>query len=113
MRVASAHALADHEMGTRLMQTGYPPLPAFDVPSYGSIVGNVTDKADAAIGGATGVFIAWAIGRIVTAVFFPTYLSIAAVVIAVGISGLIGVLSGILPARKAATLDPIEALRAD
>jgi putative ABC transport system permease protein len=66
-----------------------------------------------AIGGATGVFIAWAIGRIVTAVFFPTYLSIAAVVIAVGISGLIGVLSGILPARKAATLDPIEALRSE
>jgi hypothetical protein len=34
-------ALADHEMGTRLMQTGYPPLPAFDVPSYGAIVGKL------------------------------------------------------------------------
>lgn len=33
--------LADHELGTKLMQTGYPPLPAFDVPSYGSIVGKM------------------------------------------------------------------------
>jgi putative ABC transport system permease protein len=66
-----------------------------------------------AIGGGVGVFIAWLAGRIVTAVFFPTYLSITAVIVAVGISGLIGVLSGILPARKAATLDPIEALRAE
>jgi len=66
-----------------------------------------------AIGGAIGVLIAWIAGRIVTAVFFPTYLSITAVVVAVTISGLVGVLSGILPARKAATLDPIEALRAD
>lgn len=30
--------LADHGLGTQLMQTGYPPLPAFEVPSYGSIV---------------------------------------------------------------------------
>nr|MBP6823632.1 hypothetical protein [Acidobacteriota bacterium] len=66
-----------------------------------------------AIGGSVGVFIAWVAGRIVTAVFFPTYLSISAVIVAVGVSGLIGVLSGILPARKAATLDPIEALRAE
>ncbi|MCI0338254.1 MAG: ABC transporter permease [Acidobacteria bacterium] len=66
-----------------------------------------------AIGGAIGVFIAWVAGRILTAVFFPTYLSITAVIVAVSVSGLVGVLSGILPARKAATLDPIEALRAE
>ena len=66
-----------------------------------------------AIGGALGVLIAWIAGRIVTAVFFPTYLSIAAVIAAVSVSGLVGILSGILPARKAAMLDPIEALRAD
>ncbi len=66
-----------------------------------------------AIGGSVGVFIAWAVGRILTAVFFPTYLSIAAVIIAVSVSGLIGVLSGILPASKASKLDPIEALRAE
>ncbi len=66
-----------------------------------------------AIGGAIGVMIAWLIGRMLTAIFFPTYLSIAAVITAVGVSGIIGVLSGIFPAWKAARLDPIEALRAD
>jgi putative ABC transport system permease protein len=66
-----------------------------------------------AIGGAIGVMIAWLIGRALTAIFFPTYLSIAAVIAAVGVSGIIGVLSGIFPAWKAARLDPIEALRAD
>ena len=66
-----------------------------------------------AIGGTMGVLLAWGIGRVISAVFFQTYLSIAAVITAVGVSGVIGVLSGVLPARKAATLDPIEALRAD
>ncbi len=66
-----------------------------------------------AIGGAIGVMIAWIVGRVITAVFFPTYLSLTAVVVAVGISGLVGVLSGLLPARKAAMLDPIVALRAE
>jgi putative ABC transport system permease protein len=66
-----------------------------------------------AIGGATGVLLAWIVGRVLTAVFFPTFLSIIAVVIAVGVSGGIGVAAGIFPAWKAARLDPIEALRAD
>jgi putative ABC transport system permease protein len=66
-----------------------------------------------AIGGAIGVTLAWIIGRILTVVFFPTYLSIIAVIMAVTVSGGIGVLSGIFPAWKAARLDPIEALRAD
>ena len=67
----------------------------------------------AGIGGATGVILAWIIGRIITAIIFPTYLSILAVVIALVVSGGIGILSGIFPAWKAARLDPIEALRAD
>jgi putative ABC transport system permease protein len=66
-----------------------------------------------ALGGIVGVSLAWIVGRILTQVFFPTYLSIAAVIIAVGVSGIIGVLSGIFPAWQAARLDPIEALRAD
>ncbi|MBI1766039.1 MAG: ABC transporter permease [Acidobacteria bacterium] len=66
-----------------------------------------------AIGGTVGVLIAWAIGRILTAFVFQTYLSIAAVIVAVVVSGVIGILSGILPARKAALLDPIVALRAE
>ena len=66
-----------------------------------------------AIGGAIGVILAWLVGRIITALIFPTYLSIAAVIIALVVSGGIGVMSGIFPAWKAARLDPIEALRAD
>jgi putative ABC transport system permease protein len=66
-----------------------------------------------AFGGITGVTLAWIIGRVLTAVFFPTYLSLWAVILAVAVSGGIGILSGIIPAWKAARLDPIEALRAD
>ncbi len=66
-----------------------------------------------AIGGAVGVTLAWIIGRVLTAVFFPTYLSVAAIIVAVSVSAVIGIFSGILPAWKAARLDPIEALRAD
>jgi putative ABC transport system permease protein len=67
----------------------------------------------AVIGGGIGIFLAWVIGAIVTAVFFPTYLSLFAILGALGASGGAGVLSGIFPAWKAARLDPIEALRAD
>jgi putative ABC transport system permease protein len=66
-----------------------------------------------AIGGAIGTIIAWIIGRVLTAVFFPTYLSIGAVIIAVGVSMVVGVMAGVFPAWKAARLDPIEALRAE
>jgi putative ABC transport system permease protein len=35
------------------------------------------------------------------------------VVAALGLSFVVGILSGVLPARRAANLDPIEALRAE
>lgn len=66
-----------------------------------------------AIGGAIGVLLAWIIGTIMTAIFFPTYLSIGAILFTVFVSGAIGVAAGVFPAWKAARLDPIEALRAD
>jgi putative ABC transport system permease protein len=66
-----------------------------------------------AIGGAIGIMLAWLIGRIITAIIFPTYLSVVAVIVALVVSGGIGIMSGIFPAWKAARLDPIEALRAD
>jgi putative ABC transport system permease protein len=66
-----------------------------------------------AIGGATGVIIAWLLGRLVSAMLIPTYLSASAVIVAVTVSGAVGVAAGIFPAWKAARLDPIEALRAD
>ncbi len=66
-----------------------------------------------AIGGAVGVTIAWIIGRVLTAMFFPTFLSLGAVFIAVGVSMVVGIMAGVFPAWKAARLDPIEALRAE
>ena len=65
------------------------------------------------IGGAIGVFLAWIIGKIMTVIFMQTYLSVAAIAGAIGVSALAGVISGLFPAWKAARLDPIEALRAD
>ena len=67
----------------------------------------------AAIGGSIGIALAWIIGRIMTAIFFPTYLSVVAIVVTILVSGGIGVAAGVFPAWKAARLDPIEALRAD
>jgi putative ABC transport system permease protein len=67
----------------------------------------------AIIGGAIGIFLAWLIGKAVTVFFFPTYLSLLAILGALAASGGAGVVSGIFPAWKAARLDPIEALRAD
>ena len=67
----------------------------------------------AAIGGSIGVMIAWVIGRIMTAIFFPTYLSVVAILITIFVSGGIGIAAGVFPAWKAARLAPIEALRAD
>jgi len=67
----------------------------------------------ATIGGAIGILLAWIVGKIVTATFFPTYLSLLAILGALAASGGVGILSGIVPAWKAARLDPIEALRAE
>jgi len=66
----------------------------------------------AAIGGVIGVFFAYSITlavRYLTAL--PTTLPISAVVIALFVSTAVGVFFGVYPARKAARLDPIEALR--
>jgi putative ABC transport system permease protein len=67
----------------------------------------------AAFGGAIGVFLAWIVGKIVTVIIFQTYLSLLAIVFAIGVSGAVGVMSGLFPAWKAARLDPIEALRVE
>jgi len=66
----------------------------------------------ATIGGAVGVALgigsALTIARIAG---WPSVVSIETILIAVGVSGLIGVFFGFYPARQAARLDPIEALR--
>jgi len=43
--------------------------------------------------------------------FFPAYISVESVLIAVGVSSAIGVIFGVFPARKASKLSPIEAIR--
>ena len=67
-----------------------------------------------ATGGLAGVAIAWAMAVLVrnyTAI--PMSVPASAVLIGVGLSTAVGVFFGVYPARQAAKMDPIEALRAE
>ena len=65
-----------------------------------------------AVGGAIGVSIAWLASLLVRATSsVPMAVPISAVVVALSVSTAVGLFFGIYPARKAAKLDPIEALR--
>ena len=61
-------------------------------------------------GGIAGILVG-AGGSAIVNRFFPTKVSLLAVLLAFGVSTLVGVIFGILPARKAAKLSPINALR--
>ena len=66
----------------------------------------------ALIGGIIGLIIAELLALIVTmTVGIPTRIPVWAIILAIGISGGVGILAGLFPAWKAANLDPIEALR--
>lgn len=68
----------------------------------------------AGLGGVTGVLLAWSITLIVRSTTpVPMSMPAGAVLLSVSVSTAVGLFFGIYPARKAARLDPIEALRAE
>jgi putative ABC transport system permease protein len=66
----------------------------------------------AVIGGIIGVVLGWSAAAMVAKSFgWTTTIRTDIVLLALGVSGLVGIIFGIYPARKASLLDPIEALR--
>jgi putative ABC transport system permease protein len=62
------------------------------------------------IGGATGVLLGY-LGTLAIKPFFPAQITMSSVILAFGVSSLVGIIFGVAPARKASKLSPIEALR--
>ncbi|HEY8148711.1 MAG TPA: ABC transporter permease, partial [Vicinamibacteria bacterium] len=64
------------------------------------------------VGGAVGVLLGMTVSRLLTSgLGWPTVITPTSIVVAFAFAGAVGVFFGFYPARKAAELDPIEALR--
>ena len=61
-------------------------------------------------GGMSGLLLAYLITLAIQSVF-PAYISLDSVILAISVSTGIGIIFGVFPARKAANLSPIEAIR--
>jgi len=62
------------------------------------------------IGGLLGLGFAY-LGVLLAESFFPAYIDLLTVIIALGVSSAIGITFGVFPARKAANLEPVEVIR--
>lgn len=62
------------------------------------------------IGGLLGLFFSFMVVVLVQKIF-PAYINLQSVIIALGVSSLIGIIFGVFPAKKAADLTPVEAIR--
>jgi putative ABC transport system permease protein len=62
------------------------------------------------LGGIAGLLAA-VLGSMMLNQYFPTSIQVDAVIIAIGVSALTGILSGLAPAYQASKLDPVESLR--
>jgi putative ABC transport system permease protein len=64
------------------------------------------------VGGAVGVLLGLSVSRLLTTgLGWPTQITPASILVAFAFAGAVGIFFGFYPARKAAELDPIEALR--
>jgi len=66
----------------------------------------------AAAGGVIGLVLGFALANLISLLIgFPTLINLMSVVLGIGVSSVVGVISGLYPAWRAAQLNPVEAMR--